>query len=279
MNGVFAKLKGRRSAPIFKLLSGCSLFAIEPLNTDSCVEYNPDHNLDEDAWFKVEEFSRKPFCLDFLKGGFDSKDYNELERSLFEKILFVFSVQEGDFYFQKITSSMFLRKKSLVFEFGEVVKIEEGKDKIVINSLPDAVYFKKLDMLVFRDFARISGIFEGIDVLYKEATNEEVESLLREPFISLGAGFGAQSVSKPNRKRIALAMDTLASMSSQDRKGLVNYIGYYCSEKLNLDIPSGKFTISNDEELKMLLYGIEQRFYTTPFSKQRRLANSVQNVD
>lgn len=35
------------------------------------------------------------------------------------------------------------------------------------------------------------------------------------------------------------------------------------------------FKISNEKELKLLLYGIEQRFYTTPDGRERRIANSV----
>lgn len=35
---------------------------------------------------------------------------------------------------------------------------------------------------------------------------------------------------------------------------------------------------SNDEELKFLLYGIEQRFYTTILGDEKRLANSIQTL-
>ena len=36
-----------------------------------------------------------------------------------------------------------------------------------------------------------------------------------------------------------------------------------------------KFEISSEQNLKMLLYGIEQRFYTTLIGDEKRLANSV----
>ena len=47
------------------------------------------------------------------------------------------------------------------------------------------------------------------------------------------------------------------------------------NEKLEYNSKERKFKISTDNELKYLLYGIEQRFYTTPFSKEKRLANSI----
>ena len=43
------------------------------------------------------------------------------------------------------------------------------------------------------------------------------------------------------------------------------YIESYCEAKLKFDGKTNKFKISTDDELKILLYGIEQRYYTTPF--------------
>ncbi|HEH9404281.1 TPA: ATP F0F1 synthase synthase [Aeromonas bestiarum] len=274
MDHILARVKGLRKKPYFKMVSDQSLFDIVAINLDACIPYNPDHNLDEDAWFKIEGFSHKGFCLDLLKQDFDSKDYNNLTKDNFYKIAFLFAVQGDDFYFQKITPSLFVKRKTLIF--GEVAKLEQSQTRLVINSLPDAVYFKAADTLIFRNLATISSIFTGIDELYKEATNEEVEQFLDEPFIELSDDYSLDKVSKPNRKRIGLAMATLEAMSADDKANMLDYIDDYCGEQmLKLDREKKKFEISNDDELKILLYGIEQRFYTTPFSHEKRLANSV----
>jgi hypothetical protein len=274
MDHILARVKGLRKKPYFKMVSDQSLFDIKVVNLDACIPYNPDHNLDEDAWFKIEGFSHQAFCLDFLKQDFDSKDYNDLTKDNFSKIAFLFAVQGDDFYFQKITPSLFVKRKTLVF--GEMAKLEKSQTRLVINSLPDAVYFKTADILIFRNLATISSIFTGIDELYKEATNEEVEQFLDEPFIELSDDYSLDKVSKPNRKRIGLAMATLEAMSADDKANMLDYIDGYCGEQmLKLDREKQKFEISNDDELKNLLYGIEQRFYTTPFGQEKRLANSV----
>lgn len=276
MDHVFARVKALRKKPFFKLISDYTLFENVEVDTDFCVAYSPDHNLDEDSWFKVDSFSQKPFCMDILKGELDSKDWDDLEKAQFSKISYVFSLQGNDLYFQKISPGLFIRKKTICF--GEVAQIEEDEGRIVINSQPDAIYIKNSDTLIFRNLATISGIFKGIDTLFKEATNEEVKDFLGESFISLAGSYGIDSVSKPNRKRIALAMTTLAGMSEQDRASMLSYINDYCQDKLTLDTDIRKFSISKDDELKLLLYGVEQRFYTTPFGKEKRLANSVQAV-
>lgn len=276
MNHVLANIKGNGKKKIFKLLSDQTLFDNATIELNSCVDYNPDHNLDEDSWFKVEQFSEKPYCNNFLKIDFIAAEYDNLPKAQFVKITYLCAVQNGNFYFQKITPSQFLTRK--VIAFGEAAELEKSDRRLVINNQPDAIYFKDLDTLVFRSLATISSVFKGVDELYKEATDEEVTEFLKESFIEPQNNFDRSKVSKPNRKRIALAMDTLAKMSDEDRKGMLGYVESYCTGKLKIDQKLNTVQVSTDDELKLLLYGIEQRFYTTPFGKERRLANSVQPI-
>ena len=146
----------------------------------------------------------------------------------------------------------------------------------MVKEMPDAIYMVNQDRLVFKNLATISSIFKGIDELYKEATKEQVLEFLNEPYIELDNGYGVEKVSKQNRSRIALAMDTLAEMPSADIGQIVAYINSYCDGMLDFNSANSKFKIKTDEELKYLLYGIEQRFYTTPLGQEKRLANSVQ---
>lgn len=277
MDHVLAKVRGPRKKPFFKLVSDYTLFDAVAIDVAGCVEYNPDHNLDEDAWFKIEEFSKQSFCIDLIQSDFDSKDYDDLTREQFAKIAYLFSVQGADFYFQKITPSLFIRRKTV--SFGEAATVEESGIRLVVNSQPDAIYLRTSDMLVFRNLATISNIFKGIDELFKEATKEQVEEFLDESFIKLSNDYNVGRVSKLNRKRIALARATLEAMSEDNKSDMLSYIDGYCEQKLKLDKETNKFQISTDDELKLLLYGIEQRFYTTPFGQERRLANSVQALD
>lgn len=273
MDCVFAKIKGNKKKSIFKLISGSGLYEPVVIRPDSLIPYNPDHNLDEDSWFQVENFSAKDFCLSLLKQPFDSKDFDELEKSQFESISYVFAVQDGDFYFQKITNSCVIRRK--IISFGEFAEIETPKCRIFINAYPDAIYLSESDRLIFRNLSGISSIFKGIDVLFREATEVEVAEFLASPFISLAPEYSEPSVSKPNRKRIGLVMDSLSKMSGDEKANMHKYINEYSSDRLEYDESKSQYKISNDDELKYLLYGIEQRFYTTPFSKEKRLANSV----
>ena len=276
MNQVLAKVTGNGKKKLFKLLSDQTLFEVSVAGLNF-VEYNPDHNLDEDSWFKIEQFSEQTFCIDLLKKDFVSSEYDDLPKDKFSKIAYLGAIQGNSYYFQKITPSLFVTKKMIVF--GETAELERSDKRLVINSMPDAIYQKEIDTLIFRNLATISSVFKGIDGLYKEATKEEVNVFLSESFIELSNGYGVEKVSKPNRKRVALAMTTLATMSVADKGQMLFYINSYCENKLKFDKQNRKFKVTSDEELKYLLYGIEQRFYTTPLGQEKRLANSIQKID
>lgn len=274
MDHVVVKVKRLRKKPYRKLLSDTTLYPLFNEAKETMVEYNPDHNLDEDSWFKVEEFSKKPFFLDLLSQPIDVKDYNELSKEKFDSISCIIGLQGDDVYFQKVTPSSFIRRKFILF--GEVAKLEDSADRILVKANPDAIYIRKIDTLIFKDIASISSIFKGIDQLYKEATEDEVNEFLKYDFIQISGNYKGSDVSKPNRKRLALVSDTMKNMPEAQRINLVDYILEYCKDKVQVTEDGKSFELSTDNQLKFILYGIEERFYTTQHSQQKRLANSVE---
>ena len=71
-----------------------------------------------------------------------------------------------------------------------------------------------------------------------------------------------------------MAMDTLQTFTSRQKQTIFKYIKEYCAD-LAFDKDNQTFSISSEEDLKKLLYGIEQRYYTTKLGNEKRLANSV----
>ncbi|HHF1647837.1 TPA: ATP F0F1 synthase synthase, partial [Haemophilus influenzae] len=258
----------------WKLLSDEKLYENISYDDSNYVEYSSVHNLDEEFWFKIENFSSQNFCPEILKIEFDSKEYNSIPRDKFNSIKYILSIQDENIYcFQKTPKSSYLRKKFI--SIGDGIALEENKTVFTINNIPDAVYFKDKDVLIFRNIATISSVFRGIDQLYREATNEDVDNFLSNNFINKDGSFSTENVSKPNRKRIAMVIDTLSKLDNDSKNKILNYINEYCGDNLNFNKETQKFNISTDNELKILLYGIEQRFYTTPIGNEKRLANSI----
>lgn len=272
MNYLVAGTKGREKE-IYKILSG-KVFDM-PEDLDNPKEYNSDYKLEDDEWFHIPKFSNEAYCLEFLKREFISTDYNQIGNIDIKQLLFLSAYQDGIYYFQKITPSTIVEKKW--FKIGEPI-IENQSPIIIIKEVPDAIYVKKEDTLYFKSISSLTTIFKGIIELYKEATQQETEEFLKSDYIKLDEDYNADKVKTANRKRIALAIDTFKGFSIKEKKAIYSYIKEYCNERLSYDEKESKFQVTSEEDLKYLLWGIEQRYYTTPVGKEKRVANSVSKV-
>lgn len=273
MNHLLAKTKGR-NGDFFKVISNRLIFDM-PDDLNNTVEYNSDYKLEDDEWFAITEFSEKDYCIEFLTRRFIAADYNQIARAEYTNIDYLVAYQTGVYCFQKLSSSQIIRRK--YFSISEQPDLIADSPIIVINQVPDAIYVKDDDILYFKRLTSITTIFKGIYELYKEATQEETEEFLQNNFINLDEDFTADSVKKANRKRIAMAQETLKKFKPKEKKQIFSYIREYC-EDLEFDENDENFSISNEEDLKKLLYGIEQRYYTTRIGNEKRLANSITTV-
>ena len=272
MNHLIVKITSREQAnPIYKkLISERSPFSL-PENLGNSVPYNTETLLEDCQFYKIENFTDRVYCIELLKNSFNSTAY-ELDNGVdVDKYSYLCSYQDENIYFfQKISKGQLLAKKFISFD-GEV-SYKENSKVIFINNNADAIYIKDIDSLYFKKLASISTIFKGIDQLYRESTQEETQAFLQKDFITLGNDFSSDKVKKANRHRIALVVDTLNTYNENEKRTIFNYVNEYCPELNFLD---NKFTISSEQDLKFLLYGIEQRFFTTPVSQERILANSI----
>lgn len=269
MNYVLAKVKVKNEEGFRKLYTGEAIF--EDLNgLSGANEYTPSTILEEDEWFKLSAFSTKEYCLDFLCTKFNSTEYQEIDKTHTDIIEYICSYQSGKYYFQRILKHSIFKQKRITL--GDNVSLDKGEKSIVVNDCPDAMYDKKHDTLYFRKLQTVAPIFKGIDILYKEATKEETESFLQNDFIETIDGYGVDRIKTMNRKRIAMAMETLKNFNKKQRKEVLDYTHEYYP---HLQYKDSTFSVGTEDDMKFLLWGIEQRYYTTPVTKEQRVANSV----
>lgn len=273
MSVIYVKLKQRTSNNKYrKVLSTDEvIYRRMSLLINSCVPYAPSATLEEGEWFYVSEARSQGYTNELLNRQFESVDFDSLGMQDFGAIDFLFVDEYEGLYFQKVSKAKLIARKSVLC-IGEGFQYKQDRKELVINDCPDAIYSRSEDRLYFRKLESITSIFKGIDQLFREATDEEVFDFLRNDFISLRADYDVPNVKTPNRKRIALAKNTLERLTEVDRGRIFSYIGEYCPD---LSQENGTFEIGTEDELKMLLYGIEQRFYTTLVGGEKRLANSV----
>lgn len=270
MNHLLAK-KGGRNGAYVKLMSDNNIFHL-PEDLDNPHVYDNDHKLDDDEWFAITDFSNSEYSIDFINTDFNSAEYNQIKNDDYTNLKFLCSYQDDNFYFfQKITSSQTITKKW--FKMSNEPVLSEDPI-IIIKPYSDAIYDKAQDTLYFKNLTAITTVFPEIGNLYKEATDADTEEFLNNDFISLTNNYDVLKVKTANRKRIAMAMDTLSKYTAVEKNQIFEYIKEYCTE-LDFSEEQGHFEIGTEDNLKHLLYGIEQRYFTTPLGNEKRLANSI----
>ncbi len=273
MNQVYVKIRlPGKSVKYRKLLStDKDIYHVPNELISSSCPYAPGAILDNGEWFKNSDFSNKAFAIEITSTDYEPVDYESLQKANYQQIDYIFVQFGGNIYFQNISKSRLVKKKG-IFGFGEGYRYEDDLSVLILNEFPDAIYVPADDTLYFQRLGSIASIFNGISELYREATEPEVEAFLRNDFITLGNGFSSSKVKVANRKRIAMAMDTLNKMHDDEKKQIFSYIHDYCPE---LATTGESFQVESEDSLKMVLFGIEQRFYTTPIGGEKRIANSV----
>ncbi len=275
MDYLIAKLKKEKENPYEKLWSGDTEIYEMPGDLGGAIQYEADRKLDDDEWFKIENFTNQEYCIDIIKSEFRTPLYPEINKARTSEIEFIFDYSNGVYYFQRILKRNLLVQKRLTL--GDNISLDNGERSIVINDLPDALFVVESNILYFKKLENITAIFNGIEIMYKEATKEETEDFVKNSFIELGQNYSVDKIKTMNRKRIAMAIETLKTFDNNQRKEVLEYTHKYYPH-LEYEVDKEIFTINNENEMKYLLWGIEQRYYTTPITKEKRVANSVSRI-
>jgi len=235
------------------------------------IDYNPATLVEDEEIYQITSFAETEYCLDFLNEELNTVDFDQITKADLKKLSFICTIQDNLYFFQIINSSFFISKKW--FSIDELT-LETEKPIVTINPFADAIYNKDNDTLYFKKLTAAQKIFKGMDQLYKEATEAETQTFLESEFLDVSAVYSANSVTIPNRKRIALVNETLNNLSDDEKSAIYEYTNEYGQ----VTYENGKFKIENDDDLKFVLWGIEQRFYTTHIGGEKRVANSIISI-
>ena len=268
MNYLLAKIRAS-NAEFWKVMSDeRNIFDLPDLSDNQV--YSPSYKLEDGEWYKLDNFLSRDYENGLIGITFNSTAYNQITKQQYSKINYLCSKQ-GDYYlFQKMSLTRLVHKKWFYISGAPTLEID--KPIIILNSFVDAVYDISGDNLYFKNIATIKSMFKGIEELYREATQSEVDTFLEHGFISVDGTFTSKNVKTANRKRIAMVIDTINQFTQDDKQYIFRYIKSYCED---VPIDGDTFLVSTEDHLKKILYGIEQRYYTTPLGNEKRLANSV----
>ena len=271
MSQVVARLK-RKSVEVCKVMASDGDIIALPDLGDS-VNFDPYYKREDGQWLAIGEFSKTAYAIETLGADVNTADFPQLKKDQATDLKFICIIQGQYRLYQRVISSHIVKKKWM--KVSDEFAIVEGEKIILLNDVPDAIHDTVSDELYFADFAILKTFFSKIEELYREATDEEVKAFLQNEVIKAVPEFSSEKVSKPNRQRIALAQEKLTAYTKQNVEQLLQEFPEYVED---VKIKDGAFEVKNDNDLKMAIFCIEERFYTTAISKEKRLANSIMKL-
>ena len=272
MNYLIAKKKRTINKYLNIITDDAEFYAI-PADLTPHRIFENDYKLEDDEWFGIPNFTATEFCIPLLTQEFNSAEHNQIGNNQFDLIKFFCAYQADNFYcFQKFFTGNLIKRKW--FNLTGEPSLKSDQPIFIISKVPDAIFDKAANILYFKKLGDLKSIFPKTIDLYIEATDEQTETFLSNDFINLDDNYSKDKVKSANRKRITMATKTLEQFSADEVKLLYIGAAEYCPE-LNFNAENSTFDIATEEHLKMLIYVIEQRYYTTSVGAIKRVANSV----
>ena len=270
MGNLIGKLQDDEYCNIIALNSG-SIYAVD--ETLELIAYDCRYKLEDGEWFVISEFSQQEYGSIVNNLG-NTADLNQLEVGQYREIKHFVFIDENLLFFEKITPAKILKKNIMLFSSEPTL---DNQPKVIIfNEKPDAVYNRNNDTLSFKNLGVLKDIFIGINALYREATEEETTDFISNSCIALSGNFSIGDIKPANRKRITMVWENYQNWDQNLKNSFIQYATKYCT---NIAYENDKFVVSNEQELKQILFAIDERYYTTELQLEKRLANSVQTLD
>jgi len=271
MNLIVARLK-RKSVQLCTVLSHENEILPVP-EFNNAKTFTPHYKPDDEEWLKIEAFSQTAYADHALLEDINTVDMPQLTPAQASDVRFLCIIQGTHRLFQRVSASNIIKRKFI--EISGQFSVVEDRKVIILNNRPDAVHDLASDDLYFTDFSKLKSFFSKIEEIYREATDVEVTEFLGNEIFNISGEFVVGKVSKPNRKRIAQLKDKMNAFTPQQIEHLMQDFSSYST---NVKIENGAFQIASDHDLKLAIYCIEERFYTTPVTAEKRLANSILQV-
>lgn len=178
---------------------------------------------------------------------------------------------EYNIKFQRIWNRYYLKKNWFSLSFDNC-QITRNSSLIMLTGNTDVFWDAMAKRLYFKNFRTAKSIFPILEKFYRQANEQDLKKFANHPLVSIPSNkkFGERALGK-----IAMMMDE-KSLDNKMLSDLQTYANEY-QQKMP-PIENNKMIISNNKEVDLLYKLVNELYYTTPRSHEKRAANSFQKI-
>lgn len=146
--------------------------------------------------------------------------------------------------------------------------LSSNQNIVMLNNKTDAYWNGKEKRLYFFNYSHIKKLFPGIEKFYREAQKADIEKLEKISFLDVKS----DNFSNRSRQKIAIMMDE-DIFANKNLETLKEY-----AENYGKTLPitnENKILIKSNQDLDLLYKVVNELFYTSEITKEKRETNSV----
>jgi|GEM_PF-5415042 len=251
------------------------LTAIKEGEKHSFIDYDPKDKIDPEQWFILKEFKKINEGQIVLPE--QTTSFNKVEPARYKEIEFISSFiptyrSLGKiFLLNRITPSLCIKGKSILNFETKTPTVTDNPKILLLKDTPDGIYVPDLDVLIFKNIDPLKPIFSSLEKLYRTASREEVEKIFNSPLIDLSIPYEEIGIS--NLKRIN------GEFSRKIEDLTIEEINKKSKDyDLGLQFENGKVKLRTANDVKNLLFILDERLYEGESSGQKRIATAIRPI-
>lgn len=274
MGTLIAKVKSQHEW--MKICDQIDIPVLNQVDLSDSMVYDPNNNVAH-QWFKLDHLRQTQYFNGLFRNPIDAGELTTLNVNQLDDIKFFAYYANNRFYIQRMLTGCYIKKASF-WSFGEQIHFSNDNKMVTINPVPDGIYDLLTDTLYFQELNRLYNIFPNIKSEYVQGTATSIRDFLTNDIIDLDAGFTENEVSLSNRKRINEVAIVYNGYTQEQKNELRDYIHLFSNGDLEYNEQNCKFKIRNDIDLRLLLFGMQMRFYKQPLSEETQVATSTTSI-
>ena len=238
---------------------------------------NLNSNIDNDEIYYVNlsETEEKQFFED-IKLNLNSTDINLIKKEEYKEVKTIYLVdyETKTIFLKRVLPTEHLESKK-VLSFNDKPEFHQESNRIFMSSRIDIYYNIQEKKIYFSNFNTLKAVFGEAITFYREASKEEAKKFFVEDKFELEDTIFDNTTTKFKRN-LGVLIDS--KIDFNDEKLMKKYENYAKKWKRKLEKKDNKYILKKESQLKNFVKVLDEVFYETPISKQKRETDNFRTI-